>query len=249
MEQKQQFPTEQVTLPSKGLLYPEDSPLRKGTIEMKYMTAREEDILSNQNYIENGTVIDKLLKSLIVTPGINYNDLLIGDKNALLVAARILGYGADYDFELDGEEYNVDLTTLEDKIFDESIVINNKNEFNYTLPTSKIDITFKFLTHGDESKISKEIKGLKKLDKNSSRDSSTRIKYSIVSINGDYEQKTIREFVDTTMLARDSRALRNHIKAIQPDIDLSFKYTNKRGQEKEIDIPIGVGFFWPDVDV
>ena len=115
MEQKQQFPTEQVTLPSKGLLYPEDSPLRKGTIEMKYMTAREEDILSNQNYIENGTVIDKLLKSLIVTPGINYNDLLIGDKNALLVAARILGYGADYDFELDGEEYNVDLTTLEDK--------------------------------------------------------------------------------------------------------------------------------------
>ena len=137
-------------------------------------------------------MLDKLLKSLIVTPGINYNDLLIGDKNALLVAARILGYGADYDFELDGGEYNIDLTTLEDKIFDESIVINNKNEFNYTLPTSKIDITFKFLTHGDESKISKEIKGLKKLDKNSSRDSSTRIKYSIVSINGDYEQKTIR---------------------------------------------------------
>jgi len=134
MEQKQQFPTEQVTLPSKGLLYLKDSPLKKGIIEMKYMTAREEDILSNQNYIENGTVIDKLLKSLIVTPDVNYNELLIGDKNALLIAARILGYGADYNFDLDGEDYEIDLTKLEDKPFDESIVIDGKNEFNYTLP-------------------------------------------------------------------------------------------------------------------
>ena len=94
MEQKYQFPTEEVTLPSKGLLYPEGSPLRKGVIEMKYMTAKEEDILTNQNYIANGTVIDKLIKSLIVSE-VDYNDLLIGDKNALLVAARILGYGKD----------------------------------------------------------------------------------------------------------------------------------------------------------
>ena len=75
MEQKHQFPTEEVTLPSKGLLYPEGSPLKKGVIEMKYMTAREEDILTNQNLIQNGTVIDKLLQSLIVTP-INYDELL-----------------------------------------------------------------------------------------------------------------------------------------------------------------------------
>ena len=97
MEQKYQFPTEEVTLPSKGLLYPEGSPLRKGVIEMKYMTAKEEDILTNQNYIANGTVIDKLIKSLIVSK-VDYNDLLIGDKNALLIAARILGYGKDYSF-------------------------------------------------------------------------------------------------------------------------------------------------------
>ena len=101
MEQKQQFPTEQVTLPTKGLLYPKDSPLRKGSIEMKYMTAREEDILTNQNYIENGTVLDKLLQSLIITP-IDYNTLLAGDKNAILIAARILGYGAEYEFEYRG---------------------------------------------------------------------------------------------------------------------------------------------------
>ena len=92
MEQKHQFPTEEVTLPSKGLLYPKESPLSKGVIEIKYMTAKEEDILTNQNYIQKGTVIDKLLQSLIVTP-IDYNDLLTGDKNAILIAARILGYG------------------------------------------------------------------------------------------------------------------------------------------------------------
>ena len=98
-ETKHQFPTEEVTLPSKGLLYPKESPLSKGVIEIKYMTAKEEDILTNQNYIQKGTVIDKLLQSLIVTP-IDYNDLLTGDKNAILIAARILGYGAAYEFKI-----------------------------------------------------------------------------------------------------------------------------------------------------
>ena len=121
MEQKYQFPTEEVTLPSKGLLYPEGSPLRKGVIEMKYMTAKEEDILSNQNYIANVTVIDKLIKSLIVTP-IDFNDLLVGDKNALLVAARILGYGKNYSFDYNGEIIEVDLTEIEDKPLDESLI-------------------------------------------------------------------------------------------------------------------------------
>ena len=132
MEQEQQFPTEEVTLPSKGLLYPKDHPLKKGIVEIKYMTAREEDILTNQNLIKNGTVIDKLLQSLIVTK-FNYNDLLIGDKNAILVAARILGYGADYSFTQDGINHNVDLSKLKDKILDESLISDSKNEFSFTL--------------------------------------------------------------------------------------------------------------------
>ena len=103
MEQKQKFPTEMVELPSRGLLYPKDSALAEGKIEMKYMTAREEDILTNQNYIQQGVVIDKLLQSLIVTP-INYGDLLVGDKNAILIASRILGYGKDYEFEYKGQK-------------------------------------------------------------------------------------------------------------------------------------------------
>ena len=243
------LPTEVIDLPSKGLLYPKDNPLSEGKIELKYMTAKEEDILSNSSYIRQGIVLDKLFKSLIVTK-INYNDLLIGDKNAIMIAARILGYGADYEVEIDGDSHTIDLTSLDDKPLDKIVKTNEgKNEFSYTLPTSKVDITFKFLTHRDEVKITKELDGLKKLDKNVTRDLSTRTKHYILSVNGDYESKTIREFVDNTMLARDSRALRNYIKSIQPDVDLSYKITDSLGKEKEIPIPIGIGFFWPDVEV
>ena len=137
-EDKQKFPSEQVTLPSKGLLYPKDSPLSKGVIEMKYMTAREEDILTNQSLIQKGTVIDELLKSLIVTKGVDYNNLLVGDKNAIMVAARVLGYGADYSFTYNNEQQSIDLTKIEDKHMDESLIVDGQNEFSYILPTSKI---------------------------------------------------------------------------------------------------------------
>ena len=245
MEQQHQFPTEEVTLPSKGLLYPEESPLSKGVITMKYMTAREEDILTNQNYIQNGTVIDKLLESLIVTP-IDYNELLTGDKNAILIAARILGYGKEYEFEYNGENVEVDLTTINDKPLNEYINKNGKNEFTFKLPASNVEITFKLLTHGDEQAIASELKGLKKINKNSSAELSTRMKHIITSINGDYEKSTIREFIDTKLLARDSRALRNHIVDLQPDVELTFDYENKNGDFVKIPVPINLNFFWPD---
>jgi len=247
-ETKHQFPTEEVTLPSKGLLYPESSPLSKGVITMKYMTAREEDILTNQNLIANGTVIDKLIESLIVT-SIDYNDLLVGDKNAILIAARILGYGKDYEFNYNGEEISVDLTSIEDKPLDESLIKEGKNEFNFTLPTSKKEVTFKFLSHKDEKAIDAELKGLKKLNKNASAEVSTRLKHLITSVNSDYEKSTIREFVDTQLLAIDSRALRNYISDIQPDTNLTFKHEVSNGDFIDIDIPINLNFFWPDAQV
>jgi len=240
MEQTFDFPTEVIELPSKGLLYPQDNPLSSGKIEMKYMTAKEEDILTNQSYIQKGTVLDKLLQTLIVSK-INYNDLIIGDKNAVMVAARILGYGKDYTFEYGGQEYTVDLSQIDNKPFDHS----NKgvNEFNYTLPSTGTNITYKILTHGDEQKIQTELDGLKKINKNASPELSTRLKYMITSVGGDRETKTIREFVDKYLLARDSRELRKHIKETQPDVDLTFF---PDGNTDRVDIPIGVKFFWPD---
>ena len=246
--EEQKFPSELITLPSKGLLYAEDSPLKKGEVEMKYMTAREEDILTNQNLIENGTVIDKLLQSLIVTP-INYNDLLLGDKNAILIAARILGYGSDYEFEYKGIRHEVDLTKIDDKFLNESLITDGKNEFNFELPASKVNVTFKILTHGDENSIINEIKGLKKINKNLTPDVSTRMKHIITSINGNYEKQVVREFVDNKLLARDSRALRQYINKIQPDVDLSYNFEDNKGNMVKIPIPIGVNFFWPDVEI
>jgi len=248
MENKQLFPTEEVTLPSKGLIYPPDNPLSKGVLEMKYMTAKEEDILTNESYIKNGTVIDKLLKSLIVTP-INYNDIVIGDKNAIMVAARVLGYGKDYAFKLGDEEHTVDLTEVKDKALDENDLISKgQNLFEFTLPTVKKTINFKLLTHGDEKKIANEVKGIKRVKKGESPEYSTRLKHMITSIEGDSESKTIREFVDNQLLARDARALRQYIKEFQPDVDLVFDLETEAG-EKEIRVPIGITFFWPDTEL
>jgi len=243
MDEKFKLPTETIDLPSKGLLYPEDSELAKGTIEIKYMTAKEEDILTNQSYIRNGTVLDKLLKSVIVSK-INYDDLLIGDKNAIMVAARVLGYGSDYTFEYNGEPQTVDLSLIENKPLKEELFKNKVNEFTFTLPKSKNTITFKLLTHKDEQDINRELEGLKKINKDSSPELSTRLKYMITSVEEMRDKKDIREFVDTALLAQDSRSLREYVREIQPDVDLTFF---PDGTNDRINIPIGVSFFWPDI--
>ena len=236
------FPSETIELPSKGLLYPEDNPLSSGKIEIKYMTAREEDILTNQAYIEKGTVLDKLIESLIVDKNINYKDLTIGDKNAVLVTARVLGYGKNYTFTLRGEEHTVDLTEVDNREIDESKYTKGENNFSFKLPNSGNEITYKILNGHDEAKIDQELRGLKKINKNASPELSTRLKYVITSVNGETENKKIREFVDNYLLAMDSRALREHIRDTQPDVDLVFDIEG----EGEVTVPIGITFFWPD---
>ena len=246
---KFKFPTEIVELPSKGLIYPKDNPLSSGKIEMKYMTAREEDILTNQNYIQKGVVLDKLIESLIISK-IDINDIVVGDKNALLIASRVLGYGKDYSFKAiskitnELEDFTIDLTTLKDKHLNKKDLIEvGLNEFKYTLPTVNKLITFKLLTHSDEIAISKEIQGQNKIRPGSNPEISTRLKYIITSIDGDSEKKTIREFVDGYLLAKDSRSLREEIRRISPDVEL--KYHGEDGEE-DITIPINLNFFWPD---
>ena len=246
MSEEFKLPTETIELPSKGLLYPTDSELAKGTIEIKYMTAKEEDILTNDNYIKQGTVIDKLLQSLIVTK-INYNKLLLVDKDAVMIAARILGYGKDYSFTYDYDKVTIDLTELEDKKFNEKLISPGKNEFSYELPHSKTNITFKLLTGEDDKKIEREIKGLKKINKQDSSEITTRLKHIIMSVDGDNTPATIRKFVDNYLIAKDSRSLRKYIESISPGIDLKFDYETPLGDiEEDVTLPIGVTFFWPD---
>jgi hypothetical protein len=239
------LPTEEVELPSKGLVYPKDNPLSSGKIEMKYMTAKEEDILTNQNYIKQGVVLDKLLKSLIVSK-VNYDDMIVGDRNAIIIAARVLGYGKDYEFNYKGEEVSIDLTELEPQYLDESTMINGTNEFAFTLPHTNTPITYKLLTNKDERKIEAEVKGLKKIDKQASPELSTRLKFMITSVNGETEMKDIRNFVDNYMLARDAKAFRDHIKATQPDIQMKFDFNGINGTEEDATVPMTATFFWPD---
>ncbi len=237
------FPTEEVELPSKGLIYPESNPLSSGKVELKYMTAKEEDILSNQAYIQKGVVLDKLLRSLIVNKDINIDDLITGDKNAIFIASRILGYGKDYNVSIKDIEYTLDLTKLENKDFDESSINKGINLFSYTMESSGTVIEYKILTGRDEKIIDREIEALKKLNKDSSTGITTRLKQIITSVDGHTEKKDINNFVDNYLLAIDSRAFREHVKNTQPDVNMNYILDNG----EEVAIPIGLNFFWPEL--
>lgn len=247
------FPTEVIALPSKGLLYPEDSPLKSGTIELKYMTAAEEDILTTQSLIKQGVVLDKLFQALIVTP-IKYNDLIGADKDAIMIAARILGYGKTYDATCTCPECfkesktSFDLNTLKEKEFDiEKAEMVNANQFKFTLPASNREVIFKLLTHGDEKKIQLELENLKKTNKSGiSKDLTTRLKYIIIAVDGNDDKKYINDFVDNELFAQDSRALREHIKTISPGVDFNVDFTCQECfYEGKVNLPVGVDFFWP----
>lgn len=234
------LPTETIELPSKGLLYDKESPLSSGKIEINYPRAKEEDILSNINYIKDGSVFDKYYKSIIVGD-INLDEMLVGDKNALMIGSRILAYGKNYSFTYNGIEETVDLSELKEKEIDLSLLEQGKNEFAFTLPHLKIPITFKLLTSGDEKKIQKELEGLQKINPKSNPSITTRFKYIITSIDGDYSPPSIRQFVDKYLISQDKKALIDYIELINPDIDLTF--FSQRGDGKK-PIPFNSKFIW-----
>ena len=248
MAEERKFPTEIVDLPSKGLLYPKDSPLSTGKIELKYMTAREEDILTSQNLIKKGVVIDKLLENLIITEGVSVDDLITGDKNAIMVAARILAYGPEYVVELTNQytdekfEHTFNLTECPFKETP-SDVDYSSGKFKTELPVSKVNIEFKLLTGIDEKAIAREVKARTKVGAHSP-DVTTRLKHTIVSVDGDTDRKKINDFVDTQLLSKDSLYLRTKIREYAPDIDMSTE-VEMEGQMVEVNIPLTIEFFWP----
>jgi len=243
------FPTEVVDLPSKGYFYIDGHPLSSGKVEVKYMTAKEEDILTSQNLIQQGTVIDILLQALIVDKTINVHDLLVGDKNAIMVAARILGYGKEYEFEYDGEEKSVDLSKLEPVKLDFSKFTKGENEFSFKLPTSERTITFKLLSGQDEKKIDAELKALEKISKSRSSELTTRLKTMLLSVDGESDKEYIINFVENEFLSRDSLAFRKHLSTITPDMDMTTTIVDSSGKETEVTIPVTVRFFWPSSGV
>jgi len=247
-------PTQPLDLPSKGLLYPEGSPLSSGKVELYLPSAMHEDILTNRNYIQQGVVIDKFLQAIIASK-IDYNDLLVGDKNAIMVGARILAYGSQYGFSFtdpvsgEKEEVTVDLSELKEKEIDWSKIKKGVNEFEFEVPMSKTLVTCKVLTHKDESAIESEIKGLQKINKNMSADVTVRLAHSIIAVNGNRDKKVIRDFIKV-MPIRDSQEVKRQIVQHTPDILLKFDFTRKNGEVVEgLSIPMTVDFFWPELGV
>ena len=247
---KYDFPTEVITLPSEGKCYPEDHPLSSGELEIKYMTAKEEEILASQNLISKGVVLDKLFESIIADKKINIDDIIIGDKNAIVLATRILGYGPEYKIQvpsIEGQtEIQIDLSKVQTKDVDLD-KLNRENIYEWVTPVGKNVIKWRMLTHGDEKMIDTDVRAMNRLNKDgASAELTTRYRYMIKSVDGKEDTKSIVDFVNNKFLARDTRAFRNHIKELQPDMKMEFEYDNPNTGEKEMTpIPMGVGFFWP----
>lgn len=245
------FPAETIELPSKGVFYPEDSPLRSGTIELYYMTTKHEDILTSPNLIQKGIVLDKLIDALIATKGVKSSDLLVGDLNAVMVAARILGYGKDYETSLicpscgSEVEQVVNLSELNMENSPEDTKIPS---FKVTLPLSKKEVVLKLLTRGDELKIDKEVKGLKKINNEIEPETTTRLKFIVKSVDGDSNPAVIWQFVDN-MLVRDARYLREQYRKMIPDVNFNIQVECTCGTTQTMRLPIGADFFWPDARV
>jgi hypothetical protein len=246
------FPTQVISLPSEGKVYPESNPLSKGTLEIKYMTAREEDILADRNLINKGIVLQKLLESVVVQPGVNVDDLVIGDINAVYLATRMLGYGPDYDVEItdpfsgEKQKVTIDLSKIQTKDVDFDR-LNPQNRYELTLPVSKKKLIVRLLTHKDEKDISQETQAMERLTKGKSvgTDVTTRFKYMIVEVDGNSDRGFINKFVPN-MLAGDTKALRNFFKELSPDLNMKYDFVSEvTGESEALDIPFGISFFYP----
>jgi len=247
------FPTETISLPSRGWFYPLESPLSSGTLELKMMTAREEDILCSKNLIQKNIVLDKLLESVLINKSIIADDMLICDRNAAFFAIRRLAYGDEYNATITcgrcakENSITIDLGKMDNKPFNFENYSKGINNFEFQLPTSKTKITYKLLTKKDESLIEQELTGLAKISKDFTREVTTRLSHVITSVNGNSEQVVIRKFVNDELLSKDSLALRKHIRETMPDIDTTFEFVcSNCGNERKEETPMGVSFFWPN---
>ena len=245
-----EFSTEIISLPSQGKCYPETNPLSSGNIELKYMTAREEEILTSQSLIKKGVVLDKLFEAIIVDKKVNPDDILLGDKNAIMLATRILGYGPEYKIQIqtstgENETIKVDLGKVQTKDIDFS-KLTSDNRYTFKTSTGNV-LVFKLLTHGDEKRIDADVNAMKRLSNDSmGGELTTRYRYMIVSVDGNEDTKSITDFINNKFLSKDTKAFREHLKVIQPDIKMEFDYTDPETGETEVrSIPMGVNFFWP----
>lgn len=249
------IPVESVPLPSVGLVYPVDSPLHGSeTVDIRAMTAKEEDILSSRALIKKGTVITHLLQSCIVNRGVDVRSLLGGDRNAIMIALRITGYGPSYDVEIpcgncrQKDKYTYNLAELPIKRLSITPVAVGVNVFEAKLPVSGKTVRFKFLTGADEENIVATQEKMKKIVQGVENLITTKLKTCIVAIDGNQDRFAIDRFVNS-MPARDSLYLRKYIDNNEPGVEMKVQFTCNNidcGHSEEVALPLGPSFFWPE---
>jgi hypothetical protein len=242
-----------VDLPSRGLFYPKENPLSSGQVELRYMTAKDEDILTNQNYIMQGTAIERMFRNLLVSE-IDWDDLLVGDKNAIMIASRIAAYGDEYVIQVttpsgNTQDTTINLSELKPKPIDESVLVTkNSNLFKLTLPKSKKEVHVKLLTGKEDKEIDAIVKSYEKVGKDPGL-LTLRLKHMIVALDGNMDLVAIRHYIDTDLLAADSRAIRSFISKIQPDVDFNVEVIDRyTGEPFRAPMVFDERFFWPDLE-
>ena len=249
-------PTEFVELPSKGRFYSENHPLyNQETIEIKQMTAKEEDILTSRALLKKGIALERVISSIIINKTISPNSLLIGDRNAILIAARVSGYGNDYNTKVTcpacnaTQEFAFDLNDVHvyagDSLRSEEATLNDDGTFTTILPRTKIEVTFRLLKGADERQLVEQVENARKRRKEENN-VTRQLKNIIVAVNGNTEQTNINYVVDN-MPTGDSRHLRTVYKLATPNIDMTQQFEcTECGHEQDMEVPLTADFFWPD---
>jgi len=249
-------PVNDVKLPSRGKIYPPESALHnRETVEVRSMTAREEDILTSRVLLRQGKAMSMLLRNCIVDKSIDPDEMIVGDRNAVLVSIRVSGYGPGYETKIEcpecneGFEHNFDLSNIPVAPLEAEPEVPGLNQFTFTLPMSKKSVRFKLLTGAQERELStiqersKKAHGIGAMENNVT----LRIFHQVVSIDGEADRGKLQRLV-MTMPAGDSRALRKYIDKLSPGLDMtSFVTCPGCGTESEVDMPIGAEFFWPGI--
>lgn len=247
------IPVESVTLPSQGKIYPLGHPLNnEKQVEIKCMTAKEEDLLTSRALIKNGTVITQLLRSCLINKAIDPDDLFIGDRSAIMMAIRITGYGPEYNVKMtcpvckEECDYEFSLSDLKVKPLSAQPIVENENIFEYILPKSGQKVQFRLLTARDDIEMSKTAEARKKLKQQVDNNVTGKLFTSIISIAGETDRSKLVSMV-SNMRAQDSRALRKYIDEIEPGVEMKQIFICPKCQdESEVNIPLGMTFFWPD---
>lgn len=244
------LPTERIDLPSKGLVYPTEHVLSQGFVDVLPPGARQEDILTNANYLNKGTAVDKFLESLLVTD-VALDDMIPGDKDAIMIACRVLGFGKTYTtaMNIDGkvEIVSFDLTTFEEREIDWDLFTKGQNEFSYQIPDGAA-VKFKLLTGTDQNTMMEEEAGMRKTSPDYSADTSLFLKYALTEVNGSRAVGDIRKFVDNPKLLPlyQIKDLKKYITSVSPGYVWKSTGTLKNKEKVEdLSVPYTVDFFWP----